>query len=474
MRVISCSVDNFASYKKLDFNLIDQGLSLVQGPTGAGKSTLCDILPWVAFGKTSKGGPVDEVRSWAPVGNTVGRVCISTDKGFLNITRIRGSTKDNDLYFYYDLGSTQRGKDLNDTQKLINNLLGVDYDLYLAGAYFHEFSQTAQFFTTTAKNRRAICEQLVDLSLATNLQLKIKDKDRHLRIAIGTIEEQIRTLDSNTQLLKRLQLTENTKAAKWDEEHVKTKDYTIKRYNDFEANRKKIVSKKCNSCGTVLEQPKEIVDESTNPHLERLALLELETNPHTGAVKDYRTNINENLSDLELLDHNKSKFITELSDIEQLADVVADYRSTSIKNTVRSLETQTNQMLTAHFDAEIRVVLDVEQADKIDITISKDGNECSYTQLSKGQRCLLKLCFGVSVMRTVANHHGIKFSQIFFDEALDGLDDTLKVKAYSLLLTLSQEYESIFVVEHSEALKTMFPSSYTVQLVNGESQIEKT
>lgn len=77
-------------------------------------------------------------------------------------------------------------------------------------------------------------------------------------------------------------------------------------------------------------------------------------------------------------------------------------------------------------------------------------------------------------MQAVSNYSGIKFQQVFFDEALDGLDETLKAKAHGLLSTLEQEYESIFVVEHSEGLKSMFTNQFRVELVNGNSIIEKS
>jgi ABC-type Mn2+/Zn2+ transport system ATPase subunit len=77
-------------------------------------------------------------------------------------------------------------------------------------------------------------------------------------------------------------------------------------------------------------------------------------------------------------------------------------------------------------------------------------------------------------MQAVQNHHGVKFDQIFLDEALDGMDDALKIKAFGLLQTLEQSYESVFVVEHNQELKARFESSYIVRLINGKSEIEKT
>lgn len=474
MKILSCQLQNFASYKELEFDFENQGLTLVQGATGSGKSTLCDAIPWILFGKTAKNGTVDEVLSWPGGEVTYGRVLLAKDSITINITRIRGKSKGNDLYFSLSAGQVTRGKDLQDTQRLINNLIGVNCELYLSGAYFHEFSQTAQFFNTTAKNRRTICEQIVDLSLATKLCANISGHKKEVVKGVETARQEIAALSSNIQLLERIQIDEKTKAERWEQEHTKTKNYIATCYDKFESSRKKIISKKCNSCGTVLEQPKEIIDNSTNPHLSRLAELETEINPHTGGVKDFTKEISNKNAELRALKNLSDMTNMQLSDLDLLNDVVADFRGTIVKNALLYVETTTNKLLTEHFDAEIRIEMSIEDSDKVEVNILKDGNNCSYTQLSKGQRQLLKLCFGVSVMKCVSNNSGIKFEQVFFDESLDGMDDNMKSKSFKLLEELSLEYASVFVVEHSEGFKSLFNNQYHVELVNGKSQIEKT
>ena len=169
VNIISATIQNFGSYKKLEFSFDKQGLCLIQGLTGSGKSTLMDIVPWVLFGVTAKDGSVDEVKSWDSNGDTEGRLIIDLNGVPIIIQRIRGKT--NDLHYsQQDVPGITRGKDLKDTQKQINQLLGITPETYLAGAYFHEFSKAASFFITSAKSRREICEQIVDLSFTKQKQ----------------------------------------------------------------------------------------------------------------------------------------------------------------------------------------------------------------------------------------------------------------------------------------------------------------
>lgn len=499
MRVISCSLQNFASYKSLEFNFNDQGLCLIEGPTGSGKSTLCDAIPWCLFGRTAKGGAVDEIRSWnAGLAPTEGELILEINNKQFTIVRIR-SKNANDLYYLDDTAGKVRGRDLNDTQKLINNLLGFDAELYLSGAYFHEFSQTAQFFTTTAKNRRTLCEQIVDLSLAKKLHLTTSERSKGLLSTVSVLTSEIFTLKSNITLLQRLQAAEATKVKDWEKTrsnklvtlenqcvHFDNMKWAkIERLEDEYA--KELKNDICKECGSIkvkganhISRHKAkyatLVEEERakeNPYIEYIMSLNNEINPHLGSSKDYSDEIALKSLDLEGLEHSISVTKQEYSDLELLKDVVNDFRAVVIKNAISQLESETNELLTNHFDAEIRVIFEVEDADKLEVNITKDGNNCSYTQLSKGQRQLLKLCFGVAVMKSVSNHNGVNFGQIFFDEALDGMDDTTKTKAFGLFQTLSTQYESVFVVDHSEAIKAMFTNVHNVRLVDGASVLEK-
>lgn len=504
MRVISASLQNFASYETLNFNFLEQGLTLIQGPTGSGKSTLCDAIPWVLFGKTAKGGAVDEVLTWPGDKVVKGAIHLEINNTAFVIKRFRGpKSKDNDLYYMEVGGPVVRGKDLLDTQKQINQIIGIDCELYLAGAYYHEFSQTAQFFTTTAKNRRAICEQLVDLSLAVKLQAQLSEQQKITRKDSERVLEDLKEKQFKIDHLERTQASERNRSEKWKVRQTELISLAEKKADFFEvdkANRilsleskhndyiiKMNISTKCPTCGAkkqlnhspIVESPYQIALEqekrSENAYIPQLADLMAEENPFADDNNmDYSVEINELNRAVAVLIDMQTSLILKSDDLELLQEITNDYRSLSIMYAIAYIESQTNKLLENHFDSEIKVKFEVESADKLDVTIQKDGNTCVFSQLSKGQRQILKLCFGASVMQAVANHHGVAFNAIFLDEALDGLDEQMKVKAFRMLETMAIGYESIFMVEHSEALKPLFSNSYSVALSNGSSRIEKS
>lgn len=488
MRLIKAQVTNFASYKELDFVFDHSGLTLVSGPTGSGKSTLCDLVPWILFGRSSKGGTVDEVRSWQTEQTTTGTLTFDTH----TIVRTR---KPNDLTI-----NGRRGKDLADTQRLINDILGMDYELYLASAYMHEFSQTAQFFTTSPKNRRALSEQLVDLKLAKTLTLASKDQEKDLNTEYSVQQKQLNQAKIQLDTLKSISDDAEVKASTWHLCRNKQVKDTIAAYNSLEASTidqlkaqeitlKDLLdhdhSQPCPTCGnaakSIAEQNKV---KQAQSHIDRLnQRLELEyasamrqirtlrrtTNPYVDTADTAKIN---KLSDkVSLLNTQIHAIEDQIIKLSQLQDLIPQFRNVLITDTISFLEAKTNSLISEHFDGEMSISLKVEADDKLEVEIKKNGNDCAYTQLSKGQRQILKLCFCTAVMACAQNHNGLSIDTLFYDEAMSGLDSSMKVKAFSLLEKQALNYSNIFVVEHDETVKPMFLSKIEVKLTNGNSEI---
>lgn len=570
MLIKSARVENFASYKELDIDFSDKGLMLIHGNTGSGKSTICDIVPWILFGRTAKGGNADEILSWPGDKITKASINIETNNIQTQIVRTRGAKpKDNDLYYIdSDHFCNVRGKDLNDTQKLINQRLGIDYELYLSGAYFHEFSQTAQFFITTAKNRRSILEQLVDLSLAKTLQTNLSEAKKAIKADFAKLDPAITmniiNLRNDYETLKREtgrsevwelahkiavqeldEQNKNFEAVKWfknekfakayfkwnDEYEIKIADYKAiiqdlnnkvmsgsyfnKWDKELRAAEKRHQDRKCDKCGSSIyhystledrqkynremdEQsrtvsrlselesklkqerlvenphsvPLEMNRNAKNTYAEQLDKELAKVNPHLKTIDVYTKAQHKNEADKQKLEKEHTALVQKQSDLELLSDFTEVFRGEVIKTTIEGIQDKTNELLTQHFDSEVQIELTIEGADKVESLVMKDSNEAAYSQLSKGQRQILKLCFGIAVMKTVQNHHTINFEHIFLDEGLDGLDENFKLKAYGLLQSLALDYNSVFVVEHSSELKAQFENQMYIELTSEGSIVE--
>lgn len=220
MKPLSCEVTNFGPWKKLKFDFNNIGLALVSGATGSGKSTLLDIAPWILYGHTAKGGSVDEVRSWqAGKEPTRGSITVLAGMEQITVCRVRGGPGQNDLFWFESESSLSeiRGKDINDTQKLLEVRLGVSEDVFLTGSYYHEFSDTKTFFVAKAKDRRALFERICDLSFPGRLAGVLSDETRDARGVLKELDKTISGLESSTAIYGQQLPTLRTKAEQWEE-----------------------------------------------------------------------------------------------------------------------------------------------------------------------------------------------------------------------------------------------------------------
>lgn len=526
MKILKGKFYNFGSYKDLEFDFNDLGLCIVTGPTGSGKSTLQDAAAWVLFGRTAKNGGVDEIRNWKHLDEiTAGTLFIHHRGMDFEITRMRGEKHD---LFWLPTGAVNvtRGKDLRDSQALLESVLGFNYEMFMVGSYFNEFGPISSFFISTAKNRRALLENVANMELAVKLgdrsilarkeikkslqyndvriqvdtakmeeslsQLKFsKHKSlsyqQDLEMDIATTEERLKKFDTD-----RAEQVEDLMAAEL--KHDEDREGTLESLRSQLDQLKEKASKAEGSCpvcgqGLLLNKnfEKEIktiewdirrIESERNPFtrdLERLApnpyvtkLIELKSslgsNPFQEHIQQLEATARAYELSLAKLKENQLFIQNKSDNLDMIYKLSFDLRGTLLKRSVKSIEQETNRILDKYFDSNIRVDFTIEDGDELDVSIVVNSNDSVFTQLSKGQRCLLKLCFGVAIMKQSAKTSGIHYENLFFDEALDGLDSDLKLKAVRLFAELATMHGTVMVIDHSSEIEEFFERRFLVTL----------
>lgn len=223
MKPTTCIAKNFGSFRDLEFDFSDLGLALFSGQTGAGKSTLADLLPYALLGTTSKAGNADDVRNWSTDEKTSVEQTVETPAGTLTVTRIRGKASQNDLYWVEatDPETKIRGKDATETQKLLCARLGIDAELYGLSGHFSEYSDAYSFFNMKPAQRREMLEKISDLEtpvlLAERASEARKATKRDLETWQGTADR-----DTGALVQMKAQLETNTAAvASWEVRHAR-------------------------------------------------------------------------------------------------------------------------------------------------------------------------------------------------------------------------------------------------------------
>lgn len=226
MIIHSAFATNFQSYAGIGFEYTDLGLALIYGPTGAGKSTLFDLVPYTLFGVTSKDGSADSVRSWDATAPTEACVNLTLpDGGEVSVHRVRGKGAQNDLYWNeMHEEHPKRGKDLSETQRLLNARLGVDADLFLTGSYLTQFSSADTFFVASAKERRKVLDKIADQSFPIKLGERLLGRRKTVKAEVGTLELRRSSLEGKIDAIEGS--LHGLRAAQfgWDESHQQQLD----------------------------------------------------------------------------------------------------------------------------------------------------------------------------------------------------------------------------------------------------------
>ena len=218
MKLKTINLTNFQSYQNLVFNYQDLGLTLLSGDTGAGKSTLLDAPLWVLFGETAKDSASLDVLSWgeSQVNGTLTLQITSGEE--VSVTRIKAkSSTKSDFFFTIDGGEETRGANALDTQKLLNQRLGISLDLLLYGSYMTQFSETANFFQAKAQHRRAVFEKIADQTEATSFAKKLADQRKATKKALETTETRLATVKGQADAYSSSLAQSRLDAVAWKE-----------------------------------------------------------------------------------------------------------------------------------------------------------------------------------------------------------------------------------------------------------------
>jgi len=563
MKIRKFRVENFGSYPVLEMDLDNAGMCLLYGPTGAGKSTIMDAVCWCLYGITAKDGNADDVRSWSSDEATTGSIVVEAKGNEYVINRVRGRPSQNDLVIH-----GTRGVNVTETQKIIDERLGVDAYTFIAASYFNEFSPTGSFFVARAKDRRELFEKLANLSFPNTLTEKLADRKKETKKQFALVSEayvrdktkadnighMIRSLtvskanwDYNQALMientetDKARYEENrkkdvevlrskslnfefTKAEALDglkkqieelSKQIQSESYFNDKLGEVKQKMDQHVSTVCTACGqnapanhlkdeivalekaklqnSVLEQKRinlttryDAIEKEVNTYEDQATDRERLANPYDILLQEQRAQANPYSNKLATFISEEADAVkkakdqetllgslkSNLSHLDQLYDMCPTLRAELLKMAINAIQEETNNYLERYFDSELRIHFTLD-GDSLDVGVQKSGNSCSYKQLSKGQRQLLKLTFALSVMAASANQSGVKFENLFFDEALDGLDEKLKLKAFTLFEALEPSFTSIFLIDHAPAFQNMFTKKFAVGIEGDKSYIKE-
>lgn len=190
---------NFLSWKDLNFNVV-KGATLIDGwndddgrSEGSGKSAILNAVCWNLFGCLPKEANVDDV---IKDGEKSCEVVLEFDNGDA-IVRTR---KPNDLYIL-KAGATIKGKDAKETQSLIEEYIGMNFETFCQSIYFAQ-NYDKKFLTSGQADKGKILSSIQNLQVFDKARKEVMDLASAEDKKITSLRNQLQVEENNIKNLK--------------------------------------------------------------------------------------------------------------------------------------------------------------------------------------------------------------------------------------------------------------------------------
>lgn len=533
MKILKVTATNFGSYDHFEMNFDNLGLALVYGATGSGKSTLMDMVSWGLYGVTSKNGTADDVKSWTS--QSVTSVTIQLEGTYVTRRRGTSIQNDllwgsgpGEIIRGKDLKDTQRilseklGADVEvflttsyfsefnasanffmakakERREVFEKIAPLKYPNQLQEKIANAKKQTRKVVSETEATYQNTCGQLNILrqQLASLRRQDIEFEKERLR-QVQALTRKAHTFDQD----KRGRCEALHTKIKEAESQLRPVKVIQDRIQEIRETVKYLEESHCDECGqptageAIRQWEQEISvqnrhllvqsqvaqtlkslksqlenEESTfNAYGDMVEAQKAQSNPYASQTLQVASQLTDTESKGVSLKETLEGLERRIGALDQLSGITVQLRGLLLEESVKECEYNVNTLLSKTFDSEFQVSFTVED-DNLEVGVTKNGYEASFTQLSKGQRRLLSLCFSVSVMEMAANTAGVHMDLLMLDEPCDGMDEAMKAKAYDLYQDLATRHGSILVIEHSSTTQALFDKRYRVVLEEDHSRV---
>ena len=187
MRLLKLQIKNFISIKQasVDFEDLNDGVFLISGPTGSGKSSMLDAIHWALFGKTlssNRASVTKEIRStYAPSNeDTVVTLTFNQDKVDYKVIRTLKKDGGTALQLFAPGIIYDKVKEANERLEKIIGLTVKQFDQMV----MLEQGNFSKFLLADSRTRAEILRDIFDTQLFKDIELRFKDRCSDLRTTI--------------------------------------------------------------------------------------------------------------------------------------------------------------------------------------------------------------------------------------------------------------------------------------------------
>lgn len=254
MLPIYIKVENFTSYINETLYFKNWGkLFGVMGPNGAGKSSIIDMITTVLFyrarGTDAKGSGMDEL-----INKSADKFKIEFYFKMSNndYKVIREKTRDGGQTLELYINDEKHTGKLNETQKIINSIIKVDYDTFMDTICIGQ-GKSGNFMKKKSTERKKVIAQIMQLDKYDILEKYTKDVKKNIKNDIDNMSNNINNLYD--VISNKSNYEQETKKLKKDvkdiDNNIKTKEKELEKeliektkYEELKKQQNSIVSRK--------------------------------------------------------------------------------------------------------------------------------------------------------------------------------------------------------------------------------------
>ena len=187
MRLQTLRIKNFISIRsaEIDFEALNDGVFLISGPTGSGKSSMLDAIHWVLFGKTlssNRAAVTKEIRSTyaKSTEDTIVTLTFTQDKVDYKVTRTLNRAGNTTVQLVCPGRIYDKVKEANE---MLENIIGLSVKQFDQMVMLEQGNFT-KFLLADSRTRAEILRDIFDTQLFKDIELRLKGRTDDLKTTL--------------------------------------------------------------------------------------------------------------------------------------------------------------------------------------------------------------------------------------------------------------------------------------------------
>lgn len=191
-------IEGFCSIGTLELPLNNNGITIIKGANGLGKTTIFSALVWVLYGKTLKG--ISDVNLWKKFRTrdykgTKVEIYFESNNSIHKIIRCQNYTEDVDgakggsrLIYLIDAEQVKEKGKLK-LQSLIEKNLGMSYNLFINSVMFGQGMK--RLIQESGSDKKQLFEEIFELNYISKARKIAQDRYNELRVELDGLMEKL-------------------------------------------------------------------------------------------------------------------------------------------------------------------------------------------------------------------------------------------------------------------------------------------